>query len=302
MCTHVCEFCNKTFSSKKKTQRFCSHECANKASKNINRNSSTKIEVICAQCGKHEFVSPSRAKKYICCSKKCLGEYNKIKYSKKLILTCPICGKTYECKQSKISHHRTCGNPSCRSKWLSLSRYGTQNANYKKVVDLLKNPTRHKELYYHIVKEHFNFSSLAKLKDAFKGYDIHHKNCDHTDNRKENLVILPHEVHMLLHRYFGNILLNALHSERISLNIFKQICTQEQWNFYKDIYELNIMRQVVVKQGELLENPEEDNQQLSIYRNIYESSTTNSRGLTDNAEVSNANTSALPVNSGDDIV
>lgn len=29
MYTHVCEFCNKTFSSKKKTQRFCSHECAN---------------------------------------------------------------------------------------------------------------------------------------------------------------------------------------------------------------------------------------------------------------------------------
>ena len=62
------------------------------------------------------------------------------------------------------------------------------------------------------------------------------------------------------------------------------------------------MRQVVVKQGELLENPEEDNQQLNIYRNIYESSTTNSRDLTDNAEVGNADTSALPASNGDDIV
>lgn len=62
------------------------------------------------------------------------------------------------------------------------------------------------------------------------------------------------------------------------------------------------MRQVVVKQGELLENPEEDDQQLNIYRNIYESSTTNSQDLTDSSEVGNADTSALPANNGDDIV
>ena len=60
---------------------------------------------------------------------------------------------------------------------------------------------------------------------------------------------------------------------------------------------------MVVKQGELLENPEVDNQQPSIYRNIIEGSTTNSRVLTDNAEDSNANTSALPVIvNSDDIV
>ena len=53
----------------------------------------------------------------------------------------------------------------------------------------------------------------------------------------------------------------------------------------------------VLKQGELLENPNtEDNQQPSIGRNIIEGSTTNSRDLTDNAEVDNADTSALPSN------
>lgn len=60
--------------------------------------------------------------------------------------------------------------------------------------------------------------------------------------------------------------------------------------------------QAVIKQGELLENPEGDNQQPSIYRNIIEGSTTNSRVLTDNAEDSNTDTSALPDNIGDDIV
>ena len=60
---------------------------------------------------------------------------------------------------------------------------------------------------------------------------------------------------------------------------------------------------MVVKQGELLENPEEDNQQPSVYRNIYVGSTTNERVLMDNAEDGNFDTSALPnSNIGDDIV
>lgn len=63
------------------------------------------------------------------------------------------------------------------------------------------------------------------------------------------------------------------------------------------------MNQAVVKQGELLETPEEDNQQPSIYRNIIEGSTTNDRVLPDNAEDSNINTSALPSdNRSDEIV
>lgn len=51
----------------------------------------------------------------------------------------------------------------------------------------------------------------------------------------------------------------------------------------------------VFKQGELLENhSDNDNQQPSNDRNIVEGSTTNSRGLTDNADAGNADTSALP--------
>lgn len=72
------------------------------------------------------------------------------------------------------------------------------------------------------------------------------------------------------------------------------MCNEEQKNFYKEIIDLNITHQVVVKQGELLETPEEDNQQPSIYRNIIEGSTTNERVLPDNAEDGNFDTSALP--------
>lgn len=59
---------------------------------------------------------------------------------------------------------------------------------------------------------------------------------------------------------------------------------------------------MVLKQGELPESLEVDNRQPSIYRNIIEGSTTNSRVLADNAEDSNTDTSALPINNGDEIV
>ena len=62
----------------------------------------------------------------------------------------------------------------------------------------------------------------------------------------------------------------------------------------KQIIDLNITNQAVVKQGELLENLEVDDQQPSIYRNVYEGSTTNNRVLTEKSEDSNVDTSALP--------
>ena len=81
------------------------------------------------------------------------------------------------------------------------------------------------------------------------------------------------------------------------------MCNEEQRNFYKEIIDLNVKDQVVVKQSELLETHEDGNQQPSIYRNIIEGSTTNERVLTDNTEDGNFNTSALPdYNIGDDIV
>ena len=81
------------------------------------------------------------------------------------------------------------------------------------------------------------------------------------------------------------------------------MCNNEQKEFYEQIIDLDITRQVVVKQGELLETPEEDNQQPSVYRNIYVGSETNNRVLTDNAEDSNVDTSALPINNdSEDIV
>lgn len=268
-------------------------------------NIQNKIEVVCAECGKHEFVAPSRAKKYLCCSRECLGRYNSKRYNKQVELTCPICGKKYTCKVSKINHHKTCGNKTCRSKWLSLTRTGQNNSNYKVVDDLLNQSINEKDhdksrtIYLHIAKKYLGVDSITKLP---KGYVIHHKDANHLNNNPKNLVMIPKNVHRLIHTWFGNILIHALHSNIISREIFFNMCNKEQKDFYKEIIDLNITHQVVVKQGELLENPEEDNQQPSIYRNIIEGSTTNERVLASNVEDSNFDTSALPETFGDDIV
>lgn len=114
--------------------------------------------------------------------------------------------------------------------------------------------------------------------------------------------MLPKSTYRLIHTWFGNVLINALHTGRITREEFFKVCDEKAKTFYKEIIDLDITHQVVLKQGELLESSEVDNQQPSIYRNIIEGSTTNSRVLTDNAEDSNTDTSALPINNGGDIV
>ena len=153
--------------------------------------------------------------------------------------------------------------------------------------------------YQHVVKTVLGLSSITKLP---KGYVIHHKDANHMNNNPENLVVLPKTAHRLIHTYFGNVLIKALHTNKITRDEFFKCCNEEERNFYENIIDLNITHQAVVKQGELLEHSEVGNQHPSIYRNIIEGSTTNSRVLTDNAEDSNTDTSALPDFIGDDIV
>ena len=265
-----------------------------------------KILVKCAVCGKEEYVAPSRAKKYKCCSMYCLGQYNSKKYSKKIELVCPICGEKYLCKQSKIKHHRTCGSTKCRHEWLSKTRKGESNSNYKKIeFELMSNSvtenkhSKSKTIYLHVVKE---VLGLPSVKSIPMGYVVHHKDANHMNNNPENLVVLPKTAHRLVHTYFGNVLIKALHTNKISKEEFFKCCNDEEKTFYENIIDLNVLHQAVVKQGELLERPEEVNQQPSIYRNIIEGSTSNSRVLTSKVEDSNANTSALPDYIGGDVL
>lgn len=304
---YTCQNCGKVFLDKDYAKRkFCSLKCLNEYRKFhpeefAKRGSGENmVEVVCAECGKHEKVYRSRAEKYLCCSVECLTKYRQKLNTTRVEKICPICGKHFFVKPSHAKR-RVCCSQKCVREYQKQTRCGENNPNYRGYVIengiKSKNYERYKEPYRKIARD------ILGVKSVPKGYDIHHKDANENNHNPENLVVLPRKTHMLIHRWFGNILINALHTGKITREVFFSLCNDEQKKFYQEIIDLNILHQEVVKQGELLEKPEEANQQPSVYRNIYEGSTTNTRPQTDNAEGSNGNTSALPTNnSSDDIV
>jgi group I intron endonuclease len=92
---------------------------------------------------------------------------------------------------------------------------------------------------------------------------------------------------MILHNPSGRN--GYLPTQLFNVNINKSIKMNKS---YKGLF-FKYQTMAYNKQGELLEHPEMDNQQPSLSSNTLEGSTTNSRVQTDNAEDSNANTSAL---------
>lgn len=96
-----------------------------------------KIEVNCKVCGKKEKVFPSRAKKYVACSIKCLGKYNKSDNN----LVCCVCGKRFHLKPFRVNRIKndfgiTCSKK-CSNKLKEKMYMGRNNPNttYKNLDD-----------------------------------------------------------------------------------------------------------------------------------------------------------------------
>ena len=104
-------------------------------------------------------------------------------------------------------------------------------------------------------------NNYVVLKDKIH---VHHVNLNHNDNKISNLIPLHTSNHTKLH---GKLRVLA---EDTLINVIG-----------------------VLKQGELLGTPEEENQQLSLNRNVFKSSETIDRVLLDKAKDSNIDTSAL---------
>lgn len=304
MAKFICKNCGCEFDAKTSSNRkFCSKECYNVFYKQNGYywNKKDRVEVVCKYCGKIECVIKSRANKYKFCSKECEAKaktktLEERKLAKKI---CPICGKEFITKLSHIDR-RICCSRECNIERRKLVYVGENNPNYRGFVVengiKRKSYERYKNAHQKIVFDYFGVRIPPE-------YHIHHKDANPSNNKMTNLVVLPANTHMLIHRWFGNILLNAISHNKIDRDLFYSLCSNEQKELYENIIDLDITHQVVGKQGELLENPEVDNQQPSLYRNIFVGSTTNSRVLADNAEDSNANTSALlAYNSDEDIV
>lgn len=309
----ICENCGKEFNAKPSSNRkYCSRECATEASRGKAKPSlSKKVEVTCAYCGKKEMVPPCRAKNYVCCSTECSANYRKEQHLTQVKCTCPVCGKEFWVKPSRVK--RTKGKICCSTECANILRQttysgegnpqygikGEANASFKgewisrknnNLIDIfVYAPDRPDSNVYGRITKHRllvleNYTKFYKgfftEKDGFivfnldkeLGICVHHINCNHSDNRIENLIPLTRTTHKWLH---------------------SQIDLLESSSFKKIIG--------VVKQGELLETPEVDNQQLSEDSNIFKSSETNNRIQTGNAEDSNIDTSAL-LNNINDII
>ena len=130
-----CEYCGKEFKAKPSLNRkYCCKDCCNKANKGktINKPKKEKTKVICAECGKEEYVFPSRAKRYLCCSVACLSQYNSKRYSRKITQVCPICGKEYQIKQKRYKRIKTqsCCSIECASELKKITYLGERNHQF----------------------------------------------------------------------------------------------------------------------------------------------------------------------------
>ena len=261
-----------------------------------------KKDLHCIQCGKTEYSYNTNIGKSFC-SWGCYEEYKK--FNNKPNIKCVICGREFYVKPSRIKrvkHGITCSEE-CKAKLKSKLMSGEGNHQYGIKGDknasftgakrtnqygyimlyLPNHPKadrdgRYREHRYIIEKikeidesffEHIN--GYRVLKDT---YLVHHHNEKKTDNRPENLMVVTRSVHTTIHNNNNRYLKNINNGS------------------YNYIINTNDKIIGVIKFRELLETPDEDNQQPSLTSNSFEGSTTSSQVQTSNVEDSNTTKSA----------
>lgn len=250
------------------------------------------ITKTCTICGKEFDVIPCREHTAKYCSKKCADKSRK----GNLNCTCEFCGKKFHKKQYHINKtkHITCskeccyklrsllysgknnhqyglkGNLNASFKGEKIRRINHNNVDIKVYMPFHPHADRSGRVIEHrlIVEQNYKLFNQKYFEEKNgiivlkKTTQIHHINFNHNDNRIENLMPVTRSEHTSIHNLFSSIVRDG-NTGRIT---------------------------GVIKQGELLEKPEEVNQQPSLSGDAFEGSETNSRVLRD----SNADTSALP--------
>lgn len=173
-----------------------------------------KKEVTCIICGKKEFVSNSRFKKYKTCSKSCLGKYKTYPPNEK----CKNCGKDIYIKPSKksIKMGNFC-SARCLSDYQKIVFLGDKNPNFKGLTRdrdgyVMENIPNQGNLKLH----KFVVLEILKIKKIPSGYHIHHRDCNKLNNLPNNLVLLTISDHRWLHSQFGSAIMWGYYHGKIS--------------------------------------------------------------------------------------
>ena len=187
------------------------------------------------------------------CSKKCLGELIKAKPNTK----CTQCGKDFHLKESTKRRYKRNQGYFCSTECVANFRpqVTRDSGGYK--LDYLPKIGRIK-LHHKVT---FEILGIEKIP---ANHCVHHRDCNVDNNTPENLVLLINSEHRWLHKQFGSATLWAFINEKIKLETLLQWTNDIEKA--KRLLPLNLLEQKisgVFKSGELLENLEVDNQQLS---------------------------------------
>lgn len=224
----------------------------------------------CVICESEFRRTPKQSLKSKCCSRKCLGEYNKALTLSKSSTICTHCKKEFHMKKSHIERYpnRNMGyfcSRTCLSEAKKTYYLGDNNPNFKGedltcdgyLKEYVKG-SRVKKVHQRVT---LDYLSLLVIPEE---HQIHHRDCNPLNNELDNLALLNKSDHRWLHKNFGSAPLSAYCRGDISLEI---LCS---WAKDKSralrLLPLNLIKQKqleVFKLGELLGNPEEDNQQPS---------------------------------------
>ena len=224
------------------------------------------MKINCKVCSKEFVRYGKQALKAVCCSTKCLGEYNKAKTNTK----CTQCKKDFHLKESskkryKRNHGYFCSTE-CVANFRKEKYLGKGNPNFRKQVN--RSSDGYKLDYipkFGRIKLHHKvtFETLG-INKIPNNYCVHHRDCNVDNNTPENLVLISNSDHNWLHKQFGNATLWAYVNNKITLNeLLKWTNNIEDT---KRLLPLNLLEQKksgVFKSGELLENLEKDNQHPS---------------------------------------
>ena len=175
------------------------------------------VDKTCLVCGNYFSVGKARENTAKYCSRKCSDNKPHVKN----YVNCKMCGIKFPLKKSQAekSKNSFCGKQ-CKASYFSQYYQGERNPNYKGknrdqdgyvIGSFHKNGTR--------VKLHransLEASGLNKIPD---GMQVHHKDCDRTNNDPSNLAFMTRSDHNWLHKQFGNATLWAYENGKISLS------------------------------------------------------------------------------------
>ena len=220
-----------------------------------------KQKVTCQICGKEEYVAPSRALRYKTCSITCMGKMNSELYSSGATLTCPVCKNKFSVKPTQLSRRKYCSKQ-CQAKAYQTKYAGESNPNFRnRQTDYDGYPITC-SVGHRVKINRYVALEVLQLERLPSGYHVHHRDCDVNNNDGSNLALLTVSDHKWLHKQFGNSGLWAMMNSKITPEVLAS-WSRDYDKAYK-ILITELKTQIgVFKSDELLETPEEDNQQPS---------------------------------------